>query len=454
MAATPQGESPDKSHVMEKRMKKLGMALLLAALAGVAPSAAAQDPKPDGANQMSHFYGKILKVVTTHQVIKVPESPEGVQITDIKMLMAPMDGGKPVEFHFPGIAGKDSSTGKPIPYQIDDETKKFLQAVKPNKDVCHILFNVQNKVQICQHIEAYQPVPGEDEINVYIFVKKGDVVKDMPTFEASKFKAPFRFILPPAKASGPPAPDPKMVEALDKFKPDDLLEIEAGPNGVVKTLSLWEPPKMADLMAISKNEKGQTVVEVNGVLDSKTLVVPPSKMNMIGKIRPLLSDKVPSKSVLYHAVADPKDPSVLVLKDIRPTPHHYVAPQVASTGPAEAGAGDTAGEGVFWATGKGKLPVAPGQTVDIDFIEIHFLAPDHLHVMLYRYLLTLKDAPTLLPKVAGMKQGTPVTFKYSESLQGRWMSDIKVKSADTQPAATPPAGTQPASKPAEEKKPA
>jgi len=34
------------------------------------------------------------------------------------------------------------------------------------------------------------------------------------------------------------------------------------------------------------------------------------------------------------------------------------------------------------------------------------------------------------------------------------MSDIKVKSADTQPAATPPAGTQPASKPAEEKKPA
>ena len=74
-------------------------------------------------------------------------------------------------------------------------------------------------------------------------------------------------------------------------------------------------------------------------------------------------------------------------------------------------------------------------------------------------MITAKEAPTVMPKIAGMAQGTPVTFKYSESLQGRWMSDIKVKPAGTQPAATQPAATQPAatqpaSKPAEENKPA
>jgi hypothetical protein len=428
------------------------MAVLVAAFAGYALAA---DPAPDpGANKIAHFYGKVAKVTITHRVVKAAVDAEGIAVTDIFIFMAPMDGGKPVEFLFPETAGVDSSTGKPIPYKLDDETKKFLQTVKPNKDVCDIVYNVQNKMHICLHIEAYQPVPGEDELNVYVYVGKG-TLKGSPAVDVTKFKEPYVFALPPAKGPGKPEPDPKMVEALNKFKPDQLLEIEAGPNGVIKTLNLFEPPKMADLGAISKNDKGQTTIEVNGVLDSKTLVVPPNKMGMIGKIRPLLSDKAISKSVLYHAIPDPKDATVLLLKDIRPTPRHYVAPEVATTAPAEASAGGTPGEGVFWATGKGKLPVAPGQTVDIDFIEIHSPAPDHVHVLMYRYLVTVKDSPTLMAKVAGMKQGTAVMFKYSDSLQGRWMLDIKAKPADTQPAGTQPAATQPAAtQPAQEKKPA
>jgi len=57
-------------------------------------------------------------------------------------------------------------------------------------------------------------------------------------------------------------------------------------------------------------DKGQTTIEVNGIVENKTLVVPPNKMSMVGKIRPLLSEKAKSKSVLYHAVADPKDEDI------------------------------------------------------------------------------------------------------------------------------------------------
>lgn len=420
-------------------MKKLGIAFLLAALAGAAVEASAEEQRP-----LSEFYGKVAKLSITHRVLKGTDGSAGVEVTDIIVFMLPLDGGKPIEFFFPETAGVDSSTGKPNAYQVDDETKKLLQTIKPNKDVYHITYDIQNKLHICQHIEAYKPSSAEDEPNVYVFVQMS-TLKGSPAVDVTKCKVPVKFALPATKGPTGPVTDPKMAAASEKFKAGDIVEIETGPNGAIKTLALWEPPKMADLAAISKNEKGQTTIDVNGIVENKTLVVPSNKMSMLGKIRPLLSEKAKSKSVLYHAVADPKDPAVLLLKDIRPTPEGYIVPEIASKTAADMGG--TVKDGVFWSSGKIKVPFS-GE--DVDFIEIHTLGATPQQVFTRKYLVTLKEAPAVMPKIAGMAQGTPVTFKFNESLQGAWLSDIKVRDASSRPAATAPAATQPA----EEKKPA
>ena len=418
-------------------MKKLCIALLLATFLGVALSAVAADKeKPNqGNNPIAEFYGWAAKLTMNHRWVK------GTEYTDIKLQMMPAEGGKNIEFVFP----ESDPSGKP--FALDDTTKAFLNALKILKpseppganNMYHVTYNVQGGMHVCQHIEAYTPIPGEDEPNVYVFVGADTPAKGMPIVSATKFKKTFKFVLPAAKGPGKPVADPKMLDALKKFKPNDLLEIELD-RGAVKTLKLWEPPKMADLNAISKNDKGFTTLEVVDALDTKTLIVPKNKGILVGKLRPLLKENAKSKSVLYHAVPDETDSSILWVKDIRPTPENYVAPEVASSKtPADTASAGTEKEGVFWSTGKMK-PFRSDDTVD--YIEIQTPGPDAEHVMREKYMVTIKESPTVMPKIAGMKQGTPVTFKFTESLQGKWISDIKVK--DTKP---------PASKPGDEKKP-
>ncbi len=405
-------------------MKKLGIAIWLATSVVFALQAAAADKNQNqGNNPTSDFYGRCVKA-TIKDVFK-----NHMHFTDIKVVMAPAEGGANIEFIFPE---EDGLTQKPVVF--DDATLKYLHSLKPG-DMCHIIYNIQNgNMHVCQHIETYTPVPGEEEPNVYIFTQKGDPLKGMPTFAATKMKKTYKFALPPAKALGKPAPDPKMVAALSKFKANDLVEVEM-EKGAIKTLKLWEPPKMADLNAISPkpNDKGFITIEVVDALETKTLVVPKNKMGLLGKLRPLLRENAKSKSVLYQAVPDEKDPSVVWLKDIKPTPEGYVAPEVASGKTTADSSGGTAGEGVFLSTGKTKV-FRSGETVD--FVEIQ-TNPDPQHVMTEKYMVSSKDAAALMPKASALKKDTPVTFKFSESLDGKWMSDIAVKEA--KPPATKPA---------------
>ena len=83
-------------------------------------------------------------------------------------------------------------------------------------------------------------------------------------------------MIPPDKKK-PKDPDAKMLAAAQALKANDLIEIQL-LGTAIKEIKLWEPPKQAELNRVFLQDDKSTAIEVTDTLDTKTIVIPKSKM--------------------------------------------------------------------------------------------------------------------------------------------------------------------------------
>ena len=115
-------------------------------------------------------------------------------------------------------------------------------------------------------------------------------------------------------------------------------------------------------------------------------------------------------------------------------PPRTTSPRKSPRDPKNNTPAGTSKDGTFQSTGTVTMP-RTGKTVN--FIEIQYPGEKPGTAMNEKFLVTEKDAPALLAKVNGMKKNTPVTIKFTESLDGKWISDIQpgqAKPPDKKPA--------------------
>ncbi|MFB3893582.1 MAG: hypothetical protein ACE15C_16335 [Phycisphaerae bacterium] len=113
---------------------------------------------------------------------------------------------------------------------------------------------------------------GEDEPNVFVFSKKGEVKTEAVTnvtVSVTRFLQPFTMVVPNKKgADGSPVPDEAIMKTINALKDGDLVELmteAAGGRLIIRSARYLEPYRKVEFVKVVKGKVGMddlTGVEV------------------------------------------------------------------------------------------------------------------------------------------------------------------------------------------------
>lgn len=200
-----------------------------------------------------------------------------------------------------------------------------LKAAKPG-DLFEITASKSDGGIMIQTLKTYDLQAGENEPNVFIFVKKTEqqVNKDQYSgLVVRKFGQDFTLLIP--NKMGPekkPIPDPDMMKTVDNFKDGDPLEVQALPSGqfqMLKSIKVFELPKKVEFSKVTTAKVDEKEIKAIEVKDGQTAITlninpkSPNSVTLLGKVGQIKA----GTSIMVRYSTDDKGNWLL---DVRPAP--------------------------------------------------------------------------------------------------------------------------------------
>lgn len=164
-----------------------------------------------------------------------------------------LNDGRPLQVAVPN---EDEKSGKFAPR---DTLNSTIKSLKPG-DLALIEIEKKDRELWLKKIDQYKAVPGEEQPNVYKFYesytkKEGDV--DVAYVTLIRLGTHFDAIINMKRDGKTFTPDPDLKEKADKFKKDDLVEVElqpAQPMPIVLAIDAYKPPEEAKVTKLGESE--------------------------------------------------------------------------------------------------------------------------------------------------------------------------------------------------------
>jgi hypothetical protein len=171
--------------------------------------------------------------------------------------------------------------------------------------------------------------PGENEPNVYIFEtttseKDKATNKDVTVVKATKFHVDYTFQVPNVRgADGKMEPKEEITKVANDLKQGDMVEVQTAGQHTLKSIKVYEPPKWAEFVKLSKQtvaDQELHVLEVKAYGTSTTLTIARKDAALLTKLAPLKEGSL----LTYKSNTD--DKGGLWLTDVRIPPKGATMP--------------------------------------------------------------------------------------------------------------------------------